>query len=109
MRMHTFLLLPALWCAAAHAQAPATPQPLVAASPPAQAIEQRIERIRIEDDGSVVEEVRYGGQAQSINVSPKAPVPDYEIVPADSARSRGLSRDALSGAPGQRVWNVFRF
>ena len=71
--------------------------------------EQRIERIRLEDDGTVVEEVHYGGQAQSITVSPKASVPPYEIVPADGPRSRALSRDALSAAPGQRVWNVMSF
>ncbi|MBC7435668.1 MAG: hypothetical protein H7332_06315 [Bdellovibrionales bacterium] len=71
--------------------------------------EQRIERIRLEDNGTVVEEVHYGGQAQSITVSPKASVPSYEIVPADGPRSRALSRDALSAAPGQRVWNVLSF
>jgi hypothetical protein len=76
---------------------------------PGSRTDQRIERIRLEDNGSVVEEVHYGGQAQSITVSPKAPVPAYEIVPADGARSRSLSRDALSAAPGQRVWNLLNF
>ncbi|MBC7379807.1 MAG: hypothetical protein H7346_20545 [Burkholderiaceae bacterium] len=71
--------------------------------------DQRIERVRLEDNGAVVEEVHYGGQAQSNTVSPKAPVPAYEIVPADGVRSRGLSRDALSAAPGQRVWNLLSF
>lgn len=106
----------------AMAQAPAT-QPAPAAQPgqaapaaiarqpaaPGSPVEQRVERIRLEDDGSIVEEVRYGGQAQSITVSPKGPAPGYEIVPADSPRSRALSRDALSSSPGQRVWNVLKF
>jgi hypothetical protein len=115
--MHTFLLSwplgCALFCAGALAQNTSqntTPaQPLVAANPPAPEGDQRIERIRLEDNGTVVEEVRYGGQSQSISVQPKAAVPPYEIVPGDSPRSRGLARDALSGAPGQRVWNFFRF
>ena len=115
--MNTFFLLTALcsafWCASAAAQntTPVQPpmQPLVATNPPSPATDQRIERIRIEDNGSVVEEVRYGGQSQSINVQPKAPVPEYEIVPSDSTRSRALARDALSSAPGQRVWNFFKF
>ena len=129
MRTHTFFLLPALgcalWTASALAQiaAPVQPlappavqpfsppavQPLVAANPPSPATDQRLERIRIEDNGSMVEEIRYGGRSQSITVQPKAAVPEYEIVPNDSARSRGLARDALSGAPGQRVWNFLRF
>jgi hypothetical protein len=123
--MHTFFLLwplgCALWCAGAMGQnivqntAPITPpitapaQPLVAANPPAPGSDQRIERIHLEDNGTVVEEVRYGGQSQSINVQPKTSVRAYEIVPGDSPRSRGLARDALSSAPGQRVWNFFRF
>lgn len=107
-------------------QAPAAPAAPARVAPPATAAaaparpeapattqtgrpDQRIERIRLEDNGTVVEEVHYGGQAQSITVSPKAPVPGYEIVPADGPRSRSLSRDALSAAPGQRVWNLFRF
>jgi hypothetical protein len=98
--------------ARAATQAPAAAAPArLEAAPSANAgrPDQRIERIRLEDNGSVVEEVHYGGQAQSITVSPKASVPAYEIVPADGVRSRGLSRDALSAAPGQRVWNLLSF
>jgi len=53
---------------------------------------QRIERITHEDAGSRIDELRYGGQTQSIVVQPKANVPAYEIQPG-----------------GQRVWNVFKF
>ncbi len=73
------------------------------------AVEQRIERIRVEDGGTVIEEVRYGGTSQSITVSPKADVPGYEIQPSGGTRSPALSRDSLPGAPGQRVWNVLKF
>ncbi len=54
---------------------------------------QKIERIRHEDAGSVIEEVRYGGQTQSISVQPKAGVPRYEVQPVT----------------GQRSWNVLSF
>jgi hypothetical protein len=71
---------------------------------------QRIERIHVEDGGARIDELRYGGQTQSIVVQPKADVPEYEIQPTDLARSRPADhRDGLSSARGQRVWNLFRF
>lgn len=71
---------------------------------------QKVERIRIEDGGSRIDEVRYGGQTQSIVVQPKADVPEYEIQPTDLSRSRpGDHRDGMGNATGQRVWNVFKF
>ena len=71
---------------------------------------QRVEFIRIEDGGAVIDEVRYGGQTRSVIVQPKANMPQYELQPADMARSRPAdNRDGLSSAGGQRVWNLFRF
>jgi len=71
---------------------------------------QRIERIHIEDSGVKIDELRYGGQTQSITVQPKANVPEYEIEPTDLGRSRPADhRDGMSSATGQRVWNVFKF
>jgi hypothetical protein len=73
-------------------------------------LNQRIERIVHEDAGSRIEEVRYGGQTQSITVQPKADVPAYEIDPGDVSRARPADqRNGLSGTGGQRFWNVFRF
>lgn len=70
---------------------------------------QKIERIRIEDAGNRIDEVRVGGQTQSITVQPKAGVPAYEVPPDDLARSRPAdSREGLAGK-GQRVWNVLAF
>ena len=45
---------------------------------------QKIEHIRIEDSGARVDEVRYGGQTQSITVQPKANVPAYEVLPSNN-------------------------
>lgn len=71
---------------------------------------QKIERIRVEDAGSRIDEVRYGGQTQSITVQPKSGAPEYEFQPADGARSRPADRrEGLSSASGQRVWNLIKF
>jgi hypothetical protein len=97
-----FLIL-LLGAAGALAQAPA-------ADPAERRRNQKIERIRIEDDGNRIDEVRYGGQTQSIAVQPKGDMPGYEVEPANLGRSRpGDTREGLSGAGGQRSWNVFRF
>ena len=70
---------------------------------------QKIERIRVEDGGNRIDELRVGGESQNVTVQPKAGVPAYELQPTDMARSRPAdSRDGLAGkAP--RVWNVFSF
>jgi hypothetical protein len=101
------LLLPLLaWTAVAAQTVPPAQTPA-----PADARKnQRIERIHIEDDGARIDELRYGGQTQSIVVQPKADVPEYEIQPTDLARSRPADkRDGMSSATGQRVWNIRRF
>ena len=70
---------------------------------------QKIERIRIEDAGNRIEELRVGGQTQNITVQPKANVPAYEIQPDDLGRSRpSESREGFS-ARKPRVWNVLGF
>ena len=70
---------------------------------------QKIERLHVEDGGNTIDEVRVGGQTQSVTVQPKAPVPAYELPPNDMARSRPSdSREGFSGRK-QRVWNVFGF
>lgn len=67
---------------------------------------QKIENIHIEDSGAKVDEVRYGGRTQSINVTPKANVPGYEVLP-NSGTNAG---EASNGSgTGPRVWNVMKF
>lgn len=101
------LLVPLLVWTALAAQTvppPASPEPADGRK------NQRIERIHVEDGGARIDELRYGGQTQSITVQPKADVPEYEIQPTDLARSRPADhRDGMSNATGQRVWNLFRF
>ncbi|MEJ8836116.1 hypothetical protein [Ramlibacter sp. AN1133] len=70
---------------------------------------QKIERIRIEDGGNRIEELRVGGQTQNITVQPKANVPAYEIQPDDMGRSRpSESREGFSSRK-PRVWNILGF
>lgn len=61
---------------------------------------QTIERIRTEDEGTRIDELRVGGQTQSISVQPKNDMPAYEIRPADP-----------QGGPnaGKRMWNFIKF
>jgi hypothetical protein len=107
MHPRFLLLAPLLACTALAAQ---TPAPAPSTAPADGRKNQRIERIHVEDGGTVIDELRYGGQTQSITVQPKADVPEYEIQPTDLARSRPADhRDGLSSATGQRVWNLFKF
>ena len=71
---------------------------------------QRTERIQIEDAGSRVNELRVGGQTQTISVQPKAGnLPSYEVQSPDGARSRAGSNSGAETTTGPRVWNVLKF
>lgn len=86
-------------CIAVQAQAPAASMPAAQAAPslqrdaePSGRRNQRVERVRIEDAGSRVDELRVGGETQTITVQPKNNLPVYQV-----------QRD------GSRVWNVLNF
>ena len=72
-------------------------------------LNQRAERIQVEDEGSRVNELRVGGQTQTITVQPKTgELPAYEVQPGTQSphtRSRSDSTDTT----GPRVWNVLKF
>ncbi|MGI4778625.1 MAG: hypothetical protein ACRYGA_11000 [Janthinobacterium lividum] len=70
---------------------------------------RKVERIHVEDSGARVDEVRYGGQTQSITVQPKANVPSYEVLPNDGGRERQGQTETGSGGNGPRVWNLMKF
>jgi hypothetical protein len=79
-------------------------------APAATGKELKIQRIRTEDGGSRIDELRVGGETQSITVQPKANVPPWEVQPTDGARSRPDANDKRGGETGApRVWNVMKF
>ncbi|MDB5891095.1 MAG: hypothetical protein JWP47_1926 [Polaromonas sp.] len=87
---------------------PATPA--LPAAPAGARPDQAIERIRTEDAGSRIDELRVGGETQSITVQPKTGgnAPAYEVKPPDSARGNAPSRSS-GDTNGSRVWNVLKF
>jgi hypothetical protein len=70
---------------------------------------QKIEHLTVEDKSNRIDEVRVGGQSQSVKVQPKG-APAYEMQPTDLARGAGAT-DSRNGFAErkQRVWNVFGF
>ncbi len=70
---------------------------------------QRVERIRIEDSGARVDEVRYGGVTQSITVQPAANVPGYEVLPSTSTQARPGNSADIGAGQGVRVWKFLNF
>ena len=110
------LIVPALmlatWCTAASAQTnvPTLPPTEAQGALPAERPEQSIQRIRTEDAGSRIDEVRVGGQTQSITVQPKVgnDLPAYEVKPSNTVP--GTAPSSSSGdTTGSRVWNVLKF
>lgn len=93
------------------AQAAATPSAAAPANAaPSGRPDQTIQRIRLEDAGSRIDEVRVGGETQSITVQPKTGnnMPAYEVKPSDTARGAAPST-SKSDTTGSRVWNVLKF
>ena len=99
------LLLSALLALPALAQTPAAPPAADTAAPGRN--NQLVQHIRVEDAGSRVDEVRTGGETRSITVTPKGPMPSYDVRPADVTRPQGT--EAGPGNAGQRTWKVLSF
>lgn len=69
---------------------------------------QRIERIRVEDQSARVDELRVGGETKSITVQPKdSNLPAYEVQPANPGRDGGLQ--GQDGTNGKRTWKALQF
>jgi hypothetical protein len=88
MRSSYFLLPLLLACGLAWSQ---TPSPATgtapAASSPRAGVEPRVEHIRVEDAGARIDELRVGGETQSISVQPKGGMPAYQVAPKTGERS----------------------
>jgi len=111
---HTLAVFACVWpLAAVQAQTPtaAPTQPAPQPSVPDGASgrqNQKIENIHVEDGNATVDEVRYGGQTQSITVKPKGAAPEYEVLPGTGVQ-QGQPGQSDAGGNGPRVWNVFKF
>jgi hypothetical protein len=105
------LLAPFLACTALAAQTVPPAAPLVQETQQLEGRKnQKVERIHLEDKRTTIDEVRYGGQTESVVVQPKGDVPEYEIQPSNLSRTRPADhRDGMSNATGTRVWNFFKF
>ena len=114
------LTLPLGVPAAAFAQSTA-PAPVPASVPTTPRVEaapaatsgrpgKAVQRIRIEDAGTRIDEVRVGGETQSITVQPKTGnnLPPYEVKPSDSTKGSAPSTSS-NETNGPRVWNVLKF
>ncbi len=115
-RLLKTFLLPAFMGALlpAMAQTPAAAGMAVPATserePAARPSDRRIERIQHEDAGSRIDELRVGGETQSITVSPKGGMPAYEVIPATGNRGPATAERGNGGASGgTRVWNIISF
>ena len=125
MRARLLFIFALLVGTAASAQVTPAPAPAAAPLAPAPALtaqeqekadraegrrNQKVELIHLEDSANVIDEVRYGGQTQSITVQPKNKMPEYEVQPNDLSRTRPSdNRDGSNSAPGKSLWNVHKF
>ena len=111
-QLRTLIFLTALplstLCAAQTLVEPA--QAASAATAPTSRSDQTVQHIRVEDAGSRIDEVRVGGETQSITVQPKTGInlPAYEVKPSDTARGAPPSM-SKNDTTGSRVWNVLKF
>ena len=78
------------------------------ADPAAGKTEQKIEKIRHEDAGSRIDELRVGGETKSITVKPKGDMPAYDLGNQTGNRNPA-GTDAESGKGGSPGWKVLGF
>lgn len=79
-------------------------------SGPTPSPEPQIQRTVIEDDGTVIEEMRVRGHTQRISVASKrSGVAPYEIILGDGSRDTSDGPDNSRGATGKRVWKLLSF
>ena len=88
------------------AQTPASAEAAIRENPARP--DKKIERIRTEDAGTRIDELRVGGETQQITVQPKTGGAAYEVKPAEGARGTAPAA-ASNDTNGSRVWNVLKF
>lgn len=71
-------------------------------------VEQKVERLHVGDEGTSIDEVRYGGTTQSISVQPRG-AKAYDVAPTDGPRRRASERDGGDNNGGARTWKMIGF
>ncbi|MGE0350519.1 hypothetical protein [Hydrogenophaga sp.] len=69
----------------------------------------RIERITHEDKLTRIDEVRVGGQTQSIEVTPKNGAPAYQIQPETAGSAGSETGGKRTGNAGRSSWRILNF
>jgi starvation-inducible outer membrane lipoprotein len=77
-----------------------------ARQPASKTPEQTIERIRHEDKGARIDELRVGGETKAITVSPKGNAPAYEVAPESNNRNPAGSDGQ---GEGKARWNILKY
>lgn len=98
--------LPALLLTLAAGLAWAQPAAPEAQPPAGKGPEQTIERIRHEDKGARIDELRVGGETKTITVSPKGKAPAYEVAPESNNRNPAGSDGQ---GEGKARWNILKY
>ena len=93
---------------ASFAQAAQSPELTEGPAPRTPRVEQKVERLHVADEGTSIDEVRYGGQTQSITVQPKG-VKEYDVAPTVGPRRRAAERDGGDASGGARTWKMIGF
>ncbi|MCW5653719.1 hypothetical protein [Hydrogenophaga sp.] len=78
-------------------------------APQATSPRDRIERITHEDALTRIDELRVGGQTQSIAVQPKNGAPAYQINTDPSSSATGDVGGQRTGNAGRSSWRVLSF
>ncbi|QHJ00532.1 hypothetical protein GT347_22675 [Xylophilus rhododendri] len=71
-------------------------------------VEQKVEHLHVGDEGTSIDEVRYGGRTQSITVQPRG-AKEYDVQPTDGARRRASEREGGDANGGARTWKMIGF
>lgn len=103
--LRRLLAISCLAAASALAQT-AGERPREVVAPSVSGAEQKIERIRHEDAGARIDELRVGGESKSITVQPKGNAPPYQVPPESNNRNPASTDRERSGTGG---WNIFKY
>jgi hypothetical protein len=72
----------------------------------------KVERIVHQDAGSVVQELRVGGETTRIEVQTQTDVPGYQVNPTHAAQGPANpdgQRTGNAGSAGRATWRLFNF